>query len=351
MTWKGWDRVAIDVRNPENPAMSLAVRAIAPLIISASRSTDIPAFYGDWFLSRLRAGYVRWKSPFGGDPVYVSFSKTRVFAFWSKDPAPFFPCLDELERMGYGWFFLFTLNDYEEEGLEPEIPSLEARIATFNRLAQRAGAGRVVWRFDPLLLSDTISVEDLLEKIQKIGDRIHPFTRRLVISFIDIAKYRNVQRNLAAAGCRGVREFSDNEATALAEGLFRMNERWGLLVTACGERRDLSAYGIGHGQCIGYDLLVSEFSHDPVLMNFLSIPQNARRDSSGKRKTPARYFKDPGQRNTCGCVVSKDIGQYSTCPHGCVYCYANASPALARRNFRIYRNGAQQDSFYDSIIP
>ncbi len=200
MKWKGWEKIPLIVPDPSDPSKSCRVEAIAPLIISASRSTDIPAFYGDWFMERLAAGYVRWKSPFGGNPVYVSFEKTRVFVFWSKNPAPFLSRIGELDRMGYGYYFLFTLNDYDAERLEPGVPSVDERIDTFIRLSRRIGKGRVVWRFDPLVLSDRITVQDLLEKIESIGDRIAPFTERLVFSFVDIEKYAKVRRNLQAAG-------------------------------------------------------------------------------------------------------------------------------------------------------
>ena len=118
MKWKGHERVPLRIPAREgSPAVE--VLAIAPVIISASRSTDIPAFYGDWFMARLKEGYVKWKSPFGGSPVYVSFAKAKVIVFWSKDPAPFFPCLDELDRTGYHYYFLFTLNNYDAERLDP----------------------------------------------------------------------------------------------------------------------------------------------------------------------------------------------------------------------------------------
>ncbi|OPY38277.1 MAG: hypothetical protein A4E35_00700 [Methanoregula sp. PtaU1.Bin051] len=324
--------------------------AIAPLIISASRSTDIPAFYGDWFASRLASGYAVWKNPFNGDPVYVSFARVRVFAFWSKNPSPFFPVLDEVERQGYGYFFLFTLNDYENEGLEPGIPPLEERITTFIRLAGRTPPGRMVWRFDPILLSDTLTVEDLVERIRFIGDRIHEFTRGLVISFVDITKYRRVQRNLAAAGCHGLRECTDEEVTALAEELSLLSTRWGIPITACGERRDLTDYGIARGQCIGYDLIASEFSHDSVLMQYFTTPHQKTPGDTGIRKEPSRYFKDPGQRGACGCIVSKDIGQYTTCPHGCRYCYANSSAVMASRNYQSYCSDAERGIFHASIL-
>lgn len=349
MRWKGWERIELEIGDPESLQGRHHVSAIAPLIISASRSTDIPAFYGEWFARRLAAGYVTWKSPFGGRPVYVSFAKARLFAFWSKNPAPFLPVLDTLDREGYGYFFLFTLNDYENEGLEPGLPSLSERITMFRHLAGRLGPGRVIWRFDPLLLSETVSVCDLLDRLQCVGDALHPYLKRLVISFIDIAKYPRVQRNLSAAGCQGVREFSDNEVTELAEGLSALNERWKASITSCGERRDLSKYGIGREGCISADLISSEFYKDRVLMEFLGIPQQVTPDGTGRRKIPPRSLKDPGQRSTCSCIVSKDIGQYSTCPHGCVYCYANASSKVIRRNRTAYLDSAARGIFNESI--
>jgi hypothetical protein len=119
MRWNGWEKIPLTIPDPADLQKTCRVEATAPLIVSASRSTDIPAFYGDWFMARLAAGYVRWKSPFGGSPLYVSLEKTRVFVFWSKNPAPFLPHLGTLERRGYNYYFLVTLNDYDNERLEP----------------------------------------------------------------------------------------------------------------------------------------------------------------------------------------------------------------------------------------
>jgi hypothetical protein len=328
----------------------VTVDAIAPLIISASRSTDIPAFYSDWFGERLRQGYVRWKSPFGGNPLYISFAKARVFVFWSKNPAPFFPVLDFLDRAGYGYYFLFTLNDYEAEGLEPNVPPADERIQTFIRLSRRIGKGRIVWRSDPLILSDHLSVSDLLEKVRSVGDRIAPFTERLVFSFVDIVKYARVRRNLQAGGFAGTREFTDKEVREFCSGLADLNKRWGLSITACAERRDLTVYGIGRGQCISYDLLAKEFGNDHVIREFLHPGgQQAIAGNGQPDPDPSRHLRDPGQRNTCRCVVSKDIGQYSTCPHLCVYCYANTSPATASRNYSRYITDRDHGVFHDTI--
>ncbi|MDP2795891.1 MAG: DUF1848 domain-containing protein [Methanoregula sp.] len=349
MKWKGWEHVPLTLSDPTASEATVVVEAIAPVIISASRSTDIPAFYGDWFMERLRAGYVKWKSPFNGSPVYVSFAKTRIFVFWSKNPAPFLPHLDTLDRMGYRYYFLFTLNNYDHELLEPNVPPVDDRIDTFIRLSRRIGKGRVVWRFDPLVLSDRITVAELLEKVRYIGDQIAPFTKRLVFSFVDIEKYAKVRRNLQAGGCTGAREFTDEEVAEFCTGLTDLNKKWGLFVTACAERRDLSGYGIGRGQCISHDLLTKEFMDDDALMDFLSPPGQQTLTRSGTAPDLSRHLKDPGQRNTCRCIVSKDIGQYSTCMHLCAYCYANSSPARVRRNYIRYCGERERGIFSDSI--
>lgn len=349
MRWKGWEKVPLTIPDPAVPGKNQTVDATAPLIVSASRSTDIPAFYGEWLLTRLRAGYVRWKSPFGGNPVYVTFEKTRVFVFWSKNPLPFLPCLDALDQMGYHYYFLYTLNDYEKEGLEPGVPPVDERIDTFIRLSRRVGRGRVVWRFDPLVLSDRIRVGDLLEKIRSIGDRIAPFTRRLIFSFVDIEKYGKVQRNLQEAGIAGVREFSDDEVEEFCSGLAFLNRRWDLAVTACAEGRDLCRFDIGRGQCISSDLMVQEFGDDRVLMDFLQPVGQQVLEGRSPGSDTSRRLKDPGQRNTCRCIVSKDIGQYSTCMHLCSYCYANTSPEVVRKKYDQYCRDLDRGIFHDTI--
>ncbi|MDD1685548.1 DUF1848 domain-containing protein [Methanoregula sp.] len=350
MKWNGWEKIPLDIPDSSAPSGVRTVLAVAPLIISASRSTDIPAFYGDWLMARLKAGYVQWRSPFGGSPVYVSFRNTRLFVFWSKNPGPFIPSLDALDRLGYRYYFLYTLNDYENEHFEPNVPPLDERIATFIRLSERLGKGRVVWRFDPLILTSNITVDDLLDRIRCIGDRIAPWTRRLVFSFVDIEKYAKVRRNLTAGGCGGAREFTDPEVAEFCEGLAVLNRAWGLSLTACAEGRDLSRYGIGRGQCISYDLIRTEFSDDVPLMAFLEPGTQQTLTGCPTSTDPARFLKDPGQRNTCRCIVSKDIGQYSTCMHLCTYCYANTSPAAVQRNYAQYYTDHERGTFHDSIL-
>lgn len=293
------------------------VLAQAPLIISASRATDIPAFYADWFFRRLDEGYIRWRNPFSGQDSYVSFKNSRFIVFWSKNPKLLLPYLSVLKERGIGCYIQFTLNDYEVEGLEPNIPPLEQRIETFRSLVDGLGIGAVVWRFDPLIFTDKINIDTLLEKIAHIADALDGYAEKLVFSFADIASYKKVSRNLHQSGI-DYREWDEESMREFASRLSTLNrDNWNFRLTTCAERIDLSEYGIEHNRCIDSELISRLSPDDTVLQNFL---YNAKTDN--------------GQRKACGCILSKDIGAYNTCPHGCLYCYANTSPASAGANYK-----------------
>lgn len=295
----------------------MQVLAQAPLIISASRATDIPAFYADWFFRRLDKVYVRWRNPFSGQDSYVSFGNTRFIVFWSKNPAPLLPYLPLLKERGIGCYIQFTLNDYEAEGLEPNVPTLTQRTDTFRRLVDALGIGAVVWRFDPLILTDKINIETLLDKIAHIGNVLAGYTEKLVFSFADIESYKKVSRNLRQSGIN-YREWDEESMHEFASRLSALNRnKWEFRLATCAERIDLSEYGIEHNRCIDPELISRLAPDDVILQNFL---YNAKTDT--------------GQRKACGCILSKDVGAYNTCPHGCLYCYANTSSASALSNYK-----------------
>lgn len=303
------------------------VQAQAPLIISASRATDIPAFYADWFFHRLEKGYVRWRNPFSGHDSYVSFGNTRFIVFWSKNPVPLLSHLFWLKERGIGSYIQYTLNDYESEGLEPNVPSLTQRIDTFRRLVDDLGIGAVMWRFDPLILTDRINIDTLLEKIAHIADVLVGYTEKLVFSFADIESYKKVSRNLRQSGIN-YREWDEASMHEFASRLSTLNrDNWNFRLATCAEAIDLSEYGIGHNRCVDPELISRLAPDDSVLQNFL---YNARADS--------------GQRKACGCILSKDIGAYNTCPHGCLYCYANTTPASAFENYKKFLANPHNDS-------
>lgn len=206
----------------------------APLIISASRSTDIPAFYADWFFSRLEIGYSAWTNPFNGVKSYVSYEKTRFIVFWSKNPRPLLSYLDILKKRNIKCYIQYTLNDYEDEQLERAVRPLSERIETFKLLVEKLGKGAVVWRFDPLILTDTIGVEDLLRKIEYIGDNLFGVTEKLVFSFADIASYKKVKCNLEKNGIHYI-EWDEKNMLEFASKLSELNKKWGYELATCGE--------------------------------------------------------------------------------------------------------------------
>lgn len=310
MSFRGWRKTALTLPDGR------VVDAVCPVILSASRATDIPAFFSTWMINRLKAGYVRWINPFNAAQVqYVSFADARVIVFWTKNPKPLLRYLPQIEATGINSYFQFTVNDYENEGLEPKVPPLTERIEAFKRLSSKIGPERVIWRFDPLLLSDSLTIDVLLDRIAHIAAQLKGHTRKLVISFADIECYKKVRNNLARQPAE-YREFTPDLIRDFGKRLSDMNKQWKFEIATCAETVDLEQFGIKHNRCIDDDLMVELFSHDTALMDFLGYEPDLFVDSARP------YFKDKGQRKECGCIVSKDIGMYNTCRHLCAYCYA-----------------------------
>lgn len=231
------------------------MKAQAPVIVSASRSTDIPAFYADWFFDRLEKGYSAWTNPFNGVKSYISYANTRFIVFWSKNPRPLLPYLHILKERDIKCYIQYTLNDYELEKLE-KVPPLEYRIETFKQLVEKLGKGSVVWRFDPMILTDDISVDSLLQKVQNIGDQLKGYTEKLVFSYADIAMYKKVKHNLDVNGIH-YHEWEAEQMEEFAEKLSVMNQErgWHYQLATCGEKIDISKYGIQHNRCVDGDLI------------------------------------------------------------------------------------------------
>lgn len=329
-------------------------KATFPVVVSASRSTDIPAFYSDWFFHRLAKGYSAWTNPFNGVKYFVSYQDTKFIVFWSKNPRPLLKHLDKLKEKGISCYIQYTLNDYEDEQLERAVRPLSERIETFKLLVEKLGKGAVVWRFDPLILTDTIGVEYLLRKIEYIGDNLFGFTEKLVFSFADIASYKKVKCNLEKNGIH-YKEWDENTMLEFASKLSELNKKWGYELATCGEKIDIEKFGIKHNHCVDDRLIVRLGYRSPELMKFLgaeickqqhlqldlfsmdvkqSMPEDAILLDNGEYAIINKNNRDKGQREFCGCMKSKDIGEYNTCPHLCEYCYANATKDLAIKNWK-----------------
>ncbi len=263
------------------------------MIISASRRTDIPAFYTEWFFRRLREGYVLVRNPMN----YHQVSKVALhpevvdgIVFWTKNPEPMLNRLDRLE--GYEYYFQFTLNPYSQD-LEPFLPEKEERIDTFLRLGERIGRERMIWRYDPIVFSDDYSVAYHTEKFAYLAERLSPYTEKCIISFLD--GYRKINSRLQAFNI--VMDNTQAKEQLLVQ-LAALGRKYRLDIEACAEAEDMSSWGIGRASCV-----------DEERISRLS----------GCRM---EVKKDKSQRGLCGCASAIDIGAYDTCRHGCLYCYA-----------------------------
>lgn len=331
-------------------------KATFPIVVSASRSTDIPAFYADWFFHRLKKGYSAWTNPFNGVKSYVGYDDTKFIVFWSKNPRPLLNHLDYLKLRGIGCYIQYTLNDYEAEGLERGVRPLAERIETFKLLVEKLGKGAVVWRFDPLILTDRIDMDKLLSKIEKIGDQLIGYTEKLVFSFADIISYRKVKSNLERSHINYI-DWTPEQMLEFAGRLVELNKRkgWNLILSTCGEAANLPE--VEHNHCVDDRLMVRFGSNSHELLKYLGaeiidtahsdnlfaefesvdIPEDAVDIGDCKYIAIRQNNKDKGQRIACGCMKSKDIGEYNTCPHLCEYCYANSSKEVAVRNWHRHK--------------
>lgn len=347
------ERILITRQNGE------VVNGVAPVIISASRSTDIPAFYAKWFINRLKAGYCVWYNPFNQKPMYISFAKTKAVVFWTKNPEPLIPYLPELDKRGIHYYFQVTLNDYVNEGFEPNVGSVEHRVAVFKRLSDQIGKEKVIWRFDPLIVTPNLTVRQLLTKVYHVGNQLKGYTDKLVFSFIDVRAYRKVQNNLIKETSFFTRDTVDsaepsgNYLEKLVDGLAKLrdhwkSEGWNITLATCGESIDLEKYGVKHNRCIDGELMERLFPEDKELVYYLrtgKLPQPNLFGGIPEIPPDRKDLKDKGQRKVCGCMISKDIGMYNTCRHFCVYCYANTSKEIVLKNKE--RHNDESESIID----
>ncbi|MDK9722853.1 MAG: DUF1848 domain-containing protein [Rhodospirillales bacterium] len=282
------------------------------MIISASYRTDIPAFYGDWFRNRLKVGFVRVESPYGGKASTVSLKRRDVdgFVFWTRNIEPFLPILAEVHAQTYPFIVSHTLTGYPR--------ALEARVADANRMVRALGdlAGRygnraLVWRYDPILISSLTPPGWHLENFAGLARGLKGACDEVVVSFAQI--YKKARRHLDLAAHEHGFTWQDPGPSAkrlLIGQLAAIAQEQGMTLAVCCQP-DLAPQGVKLARCIDalrlQDVAGHEFS-----------------------------FKFKGNRPDCGCAESRDIGVYDSCPHGCAYCYAVNERGLAARRFKAH---------------
>lgn len=277
------------------------------MIISASRRTDIPSFYSDWFFNRLQKGFVLVRNPMNMHQVSrVSLEKEVVdcIVFWSKNPGPMLPKLNLIKD--YNYYFQFTLNPYDFV-FENRVPKKSILIDTFKRLSNEIGPQRVIWRYDPILISDVIDMDYHEKYFGVLAEKLKGYTSKCVISFIDY--YKKLDKSFKE---QGIKELTDEKKEEIARKFVCIAKSYNLKIETCAENIDLIDIGVGHAKCVDPDLIGS------MLGNSINCK------------------KDRNQRKYCGCIESVDIGAYNTCAHGCIYCYANYSRKSVKKNIENY---------------
>ena len=274
------------------------------MIISASRRTDIPTYYSEWFMNRIREGYALARNPMNAHQVSrISLSPEVVdgIVFWTKNPAPMLDKLPQLKD--YMYYFQFTLNAYEQD-VEAGVPLKHKYIVpTFQRLSEMIGPERVVWRYDPILLSDKYTFDYHVKYFELLAKKLAPYTQKCTISFLDM--YVKTERNMAGLN---IQPWTLELQDAMAKSLAEIAHSYGLELETCAEGIELEKYGIKHAHCIDGELFAKLLG------------------------CPLKVGKDKNQRKECGCVDSVDIGAYNTCRNGCRYCYANFNAKMVQNN-------------------
>ena len=274
------------------------------MILSASRRTDIPTYHGDWFMNRLREGYVLTRNPMNHSQIHrlpLSPDVVDCIVFWTKNAAPFLKHLDELDRMGYRYYFQHSLTPYEAD-MEPGLPPKDQLLEQVAALGRQIGPDRLVWRYDPILLTPRYTIDFHKTSFDRFCNTLAAVTDEVVISFIDL--YARLRKTELRACTTAV-------MAELAGSLAEIAGNYNMTIRACSEAMDLTPYGVQIGSCID--------------------PRRVERVIG----CPIFLDKAAGQRTHCGCCESVDIGAYNTCLNGCRYCYANYSDDSIRRNMKL----------------
>lgn len=275
------------------------------MIIQTGMRTDIPAFYPDWLMNRIQEGYVLVRNPY--NPVQVtkySLSKEVVdlIAFCTKNPEPMLIHMDTLKQYGQYWFV--TITPYGKE-IEPNVPDKKIVMDSFRRLSDIVGIDSIGWRYDPIMVDATHTVEWHISEFEKMAATLSGYTRTCVISFIDI--YKKVERNFPEA--KSVRA---EDRAVIGKAFVKIASKYGMVLKLCAEGEDLAKYGADCSGCM------TVHTFETALNSRLEVPKRKKNQRNGE----------------CACLLGTDIGAYDTCGHLCKYCYANVNPVLVKENMR-----------------
>lgn len=278
------------------------------MILSVSRRTDVPNHYSEWFYNRIKEGFLYVRNPMNPHQISkISISPDVVdcIVFWTKNPENIMGKLEQLSD--YTYYFQFTLTGYSKD-IEPNITKKrEELISIFQKLSERIGKEKVIWRYDPILINERYTIEYHLKAFEEIASKLADYTEKVVISFVDL--YVKTQRNTMGLN---IKKMTNEEMVNLARKIAQIASKNNLITETCAEQIELQDFGIQHGSCIDRKLI------EKILGCKL------------------KGEKDKNQREKCGCFESVEVGTYNTCLNSCKYCYANFNDEKVKEKVKLY---------------
>ncbi len=305
------------------------------MIINTGCRTDIPAYFSEWLFNRIKEGYVYVRNPYYKNQVMkyrLTPDVVDCLSFCTKNPAPMLPRIHEID--GFRQFWFITITPYGKE-IEPNVPDKEKVIEDFKKLSESIGSEKIGWRYDPIFITDKYTLKSHIENFEKMAAKLAGYTHDCVISFIDL--YEKTKRNFP-----GVKAVTEEERFVIAKEFVRIGKKYDIKIKTCVEGHELSKYGVDCSGCMTKSVI------EKAIGVRLKLHQ--------KKST----------RGSCNCLLGNDIGEYNTCGHGCVYCYANYDQKTVIDNMKLHNpkspfliggnmNGdvvkeSRQESFIDNQI-
>lgn len=275
------------------------------MIIQTGMRTDIPAFYSEWFVNRIKEGFVLVRNPYNPSQVSrysLSPDVVDLIGFCTKNPAPMLPHMDMLK--GYGQYWFVTITPYGKD-IEPNVPDKKKVMEDFKKLSDIVGVDSMGWRYDPILVDEEHPADWHIAEFGKMAETLSGYTNTCVISFIDL--YSKVRRNFPEA-----REVCHEDRLAIGKAFIEIARRYNITIRPCAEGKELEPYGADCSGCMTVK------TYEKALHANLDVPRRGTNQRNGE----------------CACLLGTDIGAYDTCGHLCRYCYANVHADLVRENMR-----------------
>ena len=275
------------------------------MILNTGLRTDIPGFFSEWFYNRIEDGFVYVRNPYAKNQIYsyrLDPELIDCIIFCTKNPKPMFENLEKIDKFNQYWHI--TITPYEKE-IEPNVPPMNDVLESFKYLSKKLGKENVTLRYDPIFINEKYTLEKHIESFEYIANSLSDYTTEAIISFIDL--YEKTKRNFPKA-----REVTKDERLKLGKEFAQIGKKNNITIKTCVEGTELDKFGIDSSGCMTKEVI------ERAINKNLNIPKQKARNGE------------------CYCLLNNDIGEYNTCDHGCLYCYANSNKRLVKRNLKLH---------------